>query len=79
LATVVVEVNDVEGVGGEEALSPPENFFFICPKRVDATLAFLNPASCATRSQSTWKSRSTDVAGEEVVDVGKGGRRDKMG
>ena len=30
------------------------NFFFIWPKRVEATLAFLNPASAATRFQSTY-------------------------
>jgi hypothetical protein len=47
LATVVVELKEAFGVVGVE-FAPMEsklaNFFFIWPKRVLATLAFLNPA-----------------------------------
>ena len=53
-ATVVVDVNEVVGVVGAELEFLVMNLFFICPKRVEATLAFLKPASWATRFQSTW-------------------------
>jgi hypothetical protein len=58
LATVVTELKEAFGVV-EVEFAPMEselaNFFFIWPKRVLATLAFLNPAWAATRFQSTYR------------------------